>query len=176
MESEIIKEPTVFRLPLPQEPLVENHVNFQLFPSPKKAFTASQFSRSNLSAHGVRIRTHRLCASIYLHREPFDGRSLTDDRDQLDFRRRSRACNSLRKLKVNSCSRSKSIRQLVEYPDEMMLLEIPSGKTTIFKIQLRQSDVGRIIVRNGQTIHAIRALLASSAARHGQRPTLEIVE
>jgi predicted RNA-binding protein YlqC (UPF0109 family) len=36
--------------------------------------------------------------------------------------------------------------------------------------------VGRIIGRNGQTIQAIRALLASSAARHGQRATLEIVE
>jgi len=68
------------------------------------------------------------------------------------------------------------IRQLVEYPDEMMLSEIPSGKTTIFKLQLRQNDVGRVIGRNGQTIHAIRALLASSAARHGQRATLEIVE
>src|SRR6266404_383343 len=68
------------------------------------------------------------------------------------------------------------IRQLVEFPDEMMLSEIPSGRTTIFRIQLRQSDVGRIIGRNGQTIHAIRALLASSAARHGQRATLEIVE
>jgi uncharacterized protein len=68
------------------------------------------------------------------------------------------------------------VRQLVDYPDEMMLLEIPSGKTTIFKLQLRQSDVGRVIGRNGQTIHAIRALLASSAARHGQRATLEILE
>lgn len=68
------------------------------------------------------------------------------------------------------------IRQLVEFPDEMMLSEIPSGKTTIFRVQLRQSDVGRIIGRNGQTINAIRALLASSAARHGQRATLEIVE
>jgi predicted RNA-binding protein YlqC (UPF0109 family) len=68
------------------------------------------------------------------------------------------------------------IRQLVEYPDEMMLTEIPSGKTTLFRLQLRQSDVGRVIGRNGQTIHAIRALLASSAARHGQRATLEIVE
>ena len=68
------------------------------------------------------------------------------------------------------------IRQLVEFPDEMMLSEIPSGKTTIFRVQLRQTDVGRIIGRNGQTIHAIRALLASSAARHGQRATLEIVE
>ena len=68
------------------------------------------------------------------------------------------------------------VRQLVDYPDEMMILEIPSGKTTIFKLQLRQSDVGRVIGRNGQTIHAIRALLASSAARHGQRATLEILE
>jgi len=68
------------------------------------------------------------------------------------------------------------IRQLIEYPDEMMLTEIPSGKTTMFRLQLRQSDVGRVIGRNGQTIHAIRALLASSAARHGQRATLEILE
>jgi uncharacterized protein len=68
------------------------------------------------------------------------------------------------------------IRQLVEFPDDMVLTEIPGGRTTIFKVQLRQSDVGRVIGRNGQTIHAIRALLSSSASRHGQRATLEIVE
>jgi hypothetical protein len=68
------------------------------------------------------------------------------------------------------------IRQLVEFPDDIVLTEIPSSKTTVFKVQLRRSDVGRIIGRNGQTIHAIRALLASSASRHGQRATLEIVE
>ncbi len=56
------------------------------------------------------------------------------------------------------------IRQLVEFPDDMVLTEIPSGKMTIFKVQLRQSDVGRI------------AMLNSSASRHGQRATLEIVE
>ena len=68
------------------------------------------------------------------------------------------------------------VRQLVEFPDEVMLSEIPSGKLTIFRLQLRQTDVGRIIGRNGQTIQAIRALLSSSAARHGQKATLEIVE
>jgi uncharacterized protein len=68
------------------------------------------------------------------------------------------------------------IRQLVEFPDEMMLTEIPGGRTTVFRLQLRQTDVGRVIGRNGQTIQAIRALLASSAARHGQRATLEIIE
>lgn len=68
------------------------------------------------------------------------------------------------------------IRQLVEFPDEVMLSEIANGRTTIFRLQMRQTDVGRIIGRNGQTIQAIRALLSSSAARHDQRATLEIVE
>lgn len=68
------------------------------------------------------------------------------------------------------------IRQLVDFPDEAIISEIPSGKTIMFRVQLRPSDVGRVIGRNGQTIQAIRALLSSSAARHGQRATLEIVE
>jgi hypothetical protein len=68
------------------------------------------------------------------------------------------------------------IRQLVEFPDEVMLSEVPHGRTTVFRLQMRQSDVGRIIGRNGQTIRAIRALLASAASRHSQKATLEIVE
>jgi len=46
------------------------------------------------------------------------------------------------------------IRQLIEFPDDMVLTEIPSGRTTVFKLQLRQGDVGRIIGRGGQTIQA----------------------
>jgi predicted RNA-binding protein YlqC (UPF0109 family) len=91
------------------------------------------------------------------------------------------------KIRVYSCSFVVSflrmreflefvIRQLVEFPDDMVLTEIPSGRTTVFKLQLRRGDVGRVIGRGGQTIQAIRALLASSAARHGERAVLEIVE
>lgn len=68
------------------------------------------------------------------------------------------------------------LRQLIEFPDDVVLTEIPSGRTVLFKLQLRRGDVGRVIGRSGQTIHAIRALLASSAARHGQRALLEIIE
>ena len=68
------------------------------------------------------------------------------------------------------------IRYLVEFPDEVIITESPNGNTTVFRLAMRQTDVGRIIGRNGQTIQAIRALLASSAARHDQRATLEIIE
>lgn len=68
------------------------------------------------------------------------------------------------------------IRDLIEFPDDMVLTEIPNGRMITFKLQLRRGDVGRVIGRSGQTIQAIRALLASSAARHGQRAVLDIVE
>jgi len=68
------------------------------------------------------------------------------------------------------------IRHLVEYPEEVMISEVPQDQVTIFRLQMRQTDVGRIIGRNGQTIRSIRALLSSAAARHGQRVTLDIIE
>ena len=68
------------------------------------------------------------------------------------------------------------IRYLVEFPDEVIITESPAGNSTVFRLAMRQSDVGRVIGRNGQTIQAIRALLSSSAARHGQKASLEIIE
>ena len=68
------------------------------------------------------------------------------------------------------------LRQLLEFPDEVIISEIPRGRLTNFRLQMRQSDVGRVIGRNGQTIRSLRALLSSAAARHGQRATLEILE
>ncbi|MEO7168282.1 MAG: KH domain-containing protein [Chthoniobacterales bacterium] len=68
------------------------------------------------------------------------------------------------------------IRQLVEFPDEVMISEAPNGRMTVFRLRMRQTDVGRIIGRNGQTIRAIRALLSSAAARHGEKATLDIIE
>ena len=50
------------------------------------------------------------------------------------------------------------------------------GRMTVFRLKMRQTDVGRIIGRNGQTIRAIRALLSSAAARHEQKATLDIIE
>ena len=68
------------------------------------------------------------------------------------------------------------IRQLIEYPDEMVLVRVDSARKVIFKLRLRQSDIGRVIGKHGHTIAAIRNLLAAAAARHGQRAVLQIVE
>ena len=69
------------------------------------------------------------------------------------------------------------LRQLIDYPEEMQLLKTgPDGKRTVFKVRLRQSDVGKVIGKQGHTIIAIRNLLAAAATRHGERASLEILE
>ncbi|MGB8353612.1 MAG: KH domain-containing protein [Chthoniobacteraceae bacterium] len=68
------------------------------------------------------------------------------------------------------------IRQLIEFPDEMVLTRLENPRKVIFKVQLRQSDIGRVIGKHGQTINAIRNLLSAAASRHGQRAMLQIDE
>jgi predicted RNA-binding protein YlqC (UPF0109 family) len=68
------------------------------------------------------------------------------------------------------------LRQLIDYPDEMVLTRHDGSKRTTFYLRVRQSDVGKVIGKHGQTIIAIRNLLSAAAARHGGRAQLEIVE
>lgn len=68
------------------------------------------------------------------------------------------------------------IRQLIEFPEEMVLTKLEAPKKVTFRLQLRQSDIGKVIGKHGHTVDAIRNLLSAAAARHGQRVTLHIVE
>lgn len=68
------------------------------------------------------------------------------------------------------------LRQLIEFPEDMILTHKESPRKTVFYLRLRRSDVGKVIGKHGQTIRAIRGLLSASAARNGQRAMLQIVE
>ena len=68
------------------------------------------------------------------------------------------------------------IRSLVEFPDEMIITKIESPQKVVFQIQLRQSDIGFVIGKQGHTIEAIRNLLNAAASRHGQKVVLQILD
>ncbi|MBV9129914.1 MAG: KH domain-containing protein, partial [Verrucomicrobia bacterium] len=51
------------------------------------------------------------------------------------------------------------IRQLVEAPEEVVVTKIEKGRKLIFKVEMRKSDVGKVIGRNGHTITAVRNIL-----------------
>lgn len=68
------------------------------------------------------------------------------------------------------------MKRLVEFPEELVLTRAETGRKITFHVRLRQSDVGRVIGRHGQTIKAIRNLVNAAAQRHGQRAFVQIVE
>jgi predicted RNA-binding protein YlqC (UPF0109 family) len=66
--------------------------------------------------------------------------------------------------------------QLVDRPEEIILRDETRGGTQHFILELPQSEVGKVIGKQGSTIRAIRNLMTSAAARHGGRVSLEIIE
>lgn len=68
------------------------------------------------------------------------------------------------------------VRGLAEHPDAVSITPVEQAEQTVFELRLHPDDVGRIIGRQGQTIHAIRSLLQAGATRQGLRCSLEIVE
>jgi predicted RNA-binding protein YlqC (UPF0109 family) len=68
------------------------------------------------------------------------------------------------------------VKGLAQHPDEVSITPVERSGQIIFELRLNPDDVGRIIGRQGQTIHAIRSLLQAGSARQGQRCSMEIVE
>jgi len=68
------------------------------------------------------------------------------------------------------------VKGLVDRPEAVMVTPVTKGDSTVFEVRLDPADVGRIIGKQGSTIHAIRGLLQVGAAKQGKRCSLEIVE
>lgn len=68
------------------------------------------------------------------------------------------------------------VKNLVDHPDLVSITPVQNGASTVYELRLDPDDVGKIIGRQGATIHAIRALLLVGSAKKGERCSLEIVE
>ena len=68
------------------------------------------------------------------------------------------------------------VRGLVDHPEAASVTPVQKEGITIYELRLAQSDVGKIIGRQGMTINALRSLLQAGSAKKGLRCSLEIVE
>lgn len=68
------------------------------------------------------------------------------------------------------------VKGLVERPDAVTVTPTDRNGMTIYELRMHPTDVGKIIGRQGATIHAIRSLLLVGSAKRGMRTALEIVE
>lgn len=64
-------------------------------------------------------------------------------------------------------------RALVDDPDAVEVHQIEGGRTVVYELRVAESDRGRVIGKDGQTIQALRTLLKAAAASD-EKPVLEI--
>lgn len=70
----------------------------------------------------------------------------------------------------------KIIKSLAEKADEVEVCEKAGDRSTVIEVRVAESDMGRIIGREGRTIKAIRSILYAASQKHGKRFVLEVVE
>jgi len=65
-------------------------------------------------------------------------------------------------------------RAIVEHPDEVMVTEEEEEDHIVYHLRVAESDMGRVIGKEGRIANAMRTLLKVAAIRKGTRAMLEI--
>ncbi len=68
------------------------------------------------------------------------------------------------------------VRSLVDEPDEVTVNVIEGEKSTILELHVAESDIGKVIGKQGRIAKAIRTILSASATKGGKRAVLEILD
>jgi predicted RNA-binding protein YlqC (UPF0109 family) len=67
-------------------------------------------------------------------------------------------------------------RALVEHPDQVAVEEIEEPDAVVYELKVAESDLGRVIGRQGRTAKALRTVLSAASAKMRRRAILEILE
>ncbi len=65
-------------------------------------------------------------------------------------------------------------RAIVDNPDEVEVTEEEDDDTIVYRLRVAESDMGKVIGKQGRIANAMRALLKVAAVRRGVRAVLEI--
>ena len=67
------------------------------------------------------------------------------------------------------------VSHIVEHPEEIEITEVENGDTIHLKLKVAESDVGKVIGRQGKIAKAIRAILKSSCSKSKTKYVLDII-
>ena len=66
-------------------------------------------------------------------------------------------------------------KNLVDNPDEVVVTEEANGKNITIQLHVAQSDMGKVIGKQGRIAKAIRAVVKAASANDNKRVDVEII-
>jgi len=67
-------------------------------------------------------------------------------------------------------------KSLVDNPEEVSVNAVEGEQVTVLELRVAQSDLGKVIGRQGRTARALRVILGAAGMKMRKRFTLEILE
>jgi len=67
-------------------------------------------------------------------------------------------------------------KALVDSPDDVSVNAIEGEQTTVLELRVAQTDLGKVIGKQGRTARSIRTILSAAGMKLKKRFTLEILE
>ncbi len=67
-------------------------------------------------------------------------------------------------------------KALVDNPDHVEVNEVSGERTTVFEIRVAESDLGKVIGKQGKTARAMRTIISAAGTKLGKRCVIEILE
>lgn len=67
------------------------------------------------------------------------------------------------------------VKSLVEKPDEVKVVEKSAERGQVIEISVAQSDMGKVIGKQGRIAKAIRTVVKAAATRDDSRYTVDII-
>jgi predicted RNA-binding protein YlqC (UPF0109 family) len=67
-------------------------------------------------------------------------------------------------------------KALVDIPQEVVVNVVEGEQVTVLELRVAQSDLGKVIGKQGRTARSIRTILGAAGMKLNRRFTLEILE
>ena len=67
-------------------------------------------------------------------------------------------------------------KSLVDYPDEVQVTETEDDKSVVLELRVAQSDMGKVIGKQGRIAKAIRTVVKSAASKDDKKVIVEILQ
>ncbi len=69
------------------------------------------------------------------------------------------------------------VKELVDNPDDVQITEEEEDeKTIIFKLQVAEEDLGKVIGKKGRTANALRVVMRAASAKRGKSSIVKILD
>jgi len=67
-------------------------------------------------------------------------------------------------------------KSLVDNPEQVRVTQVDGEQTTILELRVAQTDLGKVIGKQGRTARALRTILSAAGMKQRRRFNLEIIE